>query len=63
MILIVNDITNYSTLTGIKKRRPFQIQIVHSLLYYFDCSNRFELMVRKNTRLLLIGQNSSKKYI
>ncbi len=31
--------------TGVsKKSRPFQIQIMHSLLYYFECFNRFELM-------------------
>ena len=41
-----------------------QIQIIRSLLYYFDCSNRFALiMVRKDTRLLPMGQNNSKKYV
>ena len=27
-----------------KKSTPFQIQIIHSLLYYFEFSNGFELM-------------------
>ncbi len=46
-----------------KKSRPFQIQIIHSLLYYFEYSNWFKLMDRKNTKLLLMGQNNSKKYV